>query len=492
MSLITLHIYRDDELVRSETFSNDVIKIGRTGTDLDLDDSSVSRRHAVIEQSAGGMLMIIDLASSAGTYVNGKRVGKAALDHGDKIYIGKNCIVVDTSTASGDQAQQRPKSSPARYVALEIRTTCPRCGGGLPLNGPVSKVRCSNCQSELSPSPDFWKSILSTPDDDYDEGGASVTINFKTSIDWRAETPKCPQCKADFSPEQIGVDDDREITCAGCGRAIETFPAPAWLREALPSARQVYNGERDGKEGEDSGALEPEFPDGGKPVVLSCPQCKGALKVTAHSDRMVDCEFCGSNVYLPDDLWKRLHPVKTVSRWSMRFEGKSQEKLDNEKREEEDAARRRRDEYRKLRSKARFRGSWVFWALFAAIIFAVTVAPLLITVSSGDPLFGLAGKILCPAACDGCRGPMKTESWTTSTSDGTSTQFDFHCMGPADVKEDLVQVSDGIVFLFTMAGVAALTIPLAVVFIVALALFYRRRAALLKERFPDLAQSKRI
>jgi outer membrane protein assembly factor BamB len=32
---------------------------------------------------------------------------------------------------------------------------------------------------------------------------------------------------------------------------------------------------------------------------------------------MVDCKFCGSQIYLPDDLWFRLHPVKSVERWFM-------------------------------------------------------------------------------------------------------------------------------------------------------------------------------
>jgi hypothetical protein len=56
-------------------------------------------------------------------------------------------------------------------------------------------------------------------------------------------------------------------------------------------------------------------------VVLNCPKCGGALTITAESTRMTPCEFCQAQVYLPDDLWQALHPVKTARRWYVRCEG---------------------------------------------------------------------------------------------------------------------------------------------------------------------------
>jgi septum formation inhibitor MinC len=32
---------------------------------------------------------------------------------------------------------------------------------------------------------------------------------------------------------------------------------------------------------------------------------------------MLPCGYCGAEVYLPDPVWNRLHPVKTVRPWTL-------------------------------------------------------------------------------------------------------------------------------------------------------------------------------
>ena len=63
--------------------------LGRRSTsDLVLDDPHVSRAHAVIRK-AGGAVLLEDLQSTGGTYVNGDQVqGSAALKHGDVVRFG--------------------------------------------------------------------------------------------------------------------------------------------------------------------------------------------------------------------------------------------------------------------------------------------------------------------------------------------------------------------------------------------------------------------
>ena len=64
------------------------LRIGRSpASDIVLDDASVSRRHAVIVHR-GGRAVILDDRSLNGVYVNGERVGEAALSDGDGIAIG--------------------------------------------------------------------------------------------------------------------------------------------------------------------------------------------------------------------------------------------------------------------------------------------------------------------------------------------------------------------------------------------------------------------
>lgn len=62
-----------------------------------LDDVSVSRHHAVFTME-GGRLVVRDLGSTNGTYVNGERCDEAVLAVGDQVFIGRFHLVV-----AGDQ-----------------------------------------------------------------------------------------------------------------------------------------------------------------------------------------------------------------------------------------------------------------------------------------------------------------------------------------------------------------------------------------------------
>lgn len=61
-----------------------------------LDDPKVSRRHAEI-RPAGDAYRIIDLGSTNGTEVNGRKVSDQLLTEGDRIRIGDNVLVFEAS-----------------------------------------------------------------------------------------------------------------------------------------------------------------------------------------------------------------------------------------------------------------------------------------------------------------------------------------------------------------------------------------------------------
>jgi pSer/pThr/pTyr-binding forkhead associated (FHA) protein len=63
-------------------------RIGRrAAADIVLDDTTVSRRHALV-LDRGGASVIADDRSLNGVYVNGRRVRQAELHHGDEVQIG--------------------------------------------------------------------------------------------------------------------------------------------------------------------------------------------------------------------------------------------------------------------------------------------------------------------------------------------------------------------------------------------------------------------
>jgi Protein of unknown function (DUF3662)/FHA domain len=74
------------------------IVIGRSrDCDIQLADSNVSRRHAELRQE-GASYWIVDLGSTNGMEVNGKRVKRAKLDDGDKITLGSTEITFARET----------------------------------------------------------------------------------------------------------------------------------------------------------------------------------------------------------------------------------------------------------------------------------------------------------------------------------------------------------------------------------------------------------
>ena len=66
----------------------------RSSSRVLLDDISVSRRHAVVRRE-GARVVVEDLGSLNGTYLNGRRIaGPEPLHHGDRLQIGRYKIVV--------------------------------------------------------------------------------------------------------------------------------------------------------------------------------------------------------------------------------------------------------------------------------------------------------------------------------------------------------------------------------------------------------------
>ncbi|MBW1808338.1 MAG: AgmX/PglI C-terminal domain-containing protein [Deltaproteobacteria bacterium] len=108
---LAFKIYKDDELISTETFDREIIKIGRlSSAHLRLEDEKVSRIHAVVEVSAGGDVNIIDMGSSEGTFVNGEKVNKAGLKPGDEIRLGDTRIVFQDEAA--EEAKEAVAAAP--------------------------------------------------------------------------------------------------------------------------------------------------------------------------------------------------------------------------------------------------------------------------------------------------------------------------------------------------------------------------------------------
>ncbi len=105
---MTFNIYKGEELLRTETLAQDIIKVGKLpSSHLRIDDDNVSRMHAVIEVTGPDEIFIIDLGSASGTIVNGKKVNKCKLESGDEIQLGDTRVAVEIAAAeAGEEATQ--------------------------------------------------------------------------------------------------------------------------------------------------------------------------------------------------------------------------------------------------------------------------------------------------------------------------------------------------------------------------------------------------
>ena len=96
-------------------FDKPEITIGRVqGNDVILPKGNVSKRHARIVLK-DGKFIIVDLKSTNGTYVNGRKItSPLVVKHSDKIYIGDFIVGVDeAASADGDNASEPTNAPPS-------------------------------------------------------------------------------------------------------------------------------------------------------------------------------------------------------------------------------------------------------------------------------------------------------------------------------------------------------------------------------------------
>src|SRR6476660_8263118 len=110
---LTFEIYKTDpkvdQYIRTETLTQDIIKVGKlSSSHLRIDDEAVSRMHAVIEIAGPGEIYIIDLGSTKGTLVNGQKVNKCKVQSGDTIVLGNTKIVLTVGEAVASQNEDGP------------------------------------------------------------------------------------------------------------------------------------------------------------------------------------------------------------------------------------------------------------------------------------------------------------------------------------------------------------------------------------------------
>ena len=131
-AVLTFALYQGDTLLRRETLSHDIIKVGKDPkSQLQVQDELASRMHAVIEVGGPDDVTLTDLGNEPVTQVNGAPVNKARLSVGDQVLIGATKIVLERADPAGAEAQ--PVAAPAAVSSNPFAAgggSNPFAGGG--------------------------------------------------------------------------------------------------------------------------------------------------------------------------------------------------------------------------------------------------------------------------------------------------------------------------------------------------------------------------
>ena len=137
--------------------------IGRSSqVDITIHDSRASRQHCEIGKKADGYYLK-DLESFNGTYINGKKVNFASLQHGDRVKVGKHEFIFalhdDSSLLQGPQASFQAAilviKSP-QPMQIELKQSVYIIGRGEGADISLKDVQISSRHAELTYKPSGW------------------------------------------------------------------------------------------------------------------------------------------------------------------------------------------------------------------------------------------------------------------------------------------------------------------------------------------------
>jgi predicted RNA-binding Zn-ribbon protein involved in translation (DUF1610 family) len=205
-------------------------------------------------------------------------------------------------------------------IALTIRSECVACGMPLHVNALRAAIPCAACgASNQIDWRHVWDAINTT-------GGHNEFLHDRARlhVDHRPAWPACDKCGTEALLEPLLASNQALVACGACSEpltvrlfphgdaSIETHPNkltlathvigedPTLLAATTPAANGVA------------------APAAARPVVLPCPACGASLRVDG-TTRLVPCGYCKTDAYLPDDLWRALHPVRTARTWYVWF-----------------------------------------------------------------------------------------------------------------------------------------------------------------------------
>lgn len=127
--MITIIVSLRGRVITTRSFTQERIRIGRAPeNEVRIDNAALSRLHAVIER-AGRVYTLIDMSQKNGVFLNGERVRRRHLNHGDTIGLGKFVLTVDLAQRAAIGAPVARAGGPGGTIQVAPAPAAPRASG---------------------------------------------------------------------------------------------------------------------------------------------------------------------------------------------------------------------------------------------------------------------------------------------------------------------------------------------------------------------------
>jgi hypothetical protein len=205
-------------------------------------------------------------------------------------------------------------------LCFEGDTPCSSCSSPLPMNALVENIVCTQCMTINKFTVDDWKDLLEDmlktgPTFQENEGQPSSIMggrNYK--ITYGRQNPK-------FLDSKTYIDMEKAISDLSSGKVINPETQVAYSIRKLPEKFATACPNVQYLVGEDftllpnyNGASVLDNQQKKELVSFTCPNCAGTMQIDG-SARLLKCQHCSTESYIPDETWQKMHPAKAKTRF---------------------------------------------------------------------------------------------------------------------------------------------------------------------------------
>ena len=202
---------------------------------------------------------------------------------------------------------------------FKIQVNCPACNTLHALSGLHEQETCRNCGKIISLRDFFHRQIFaSAVTEKYMNafvsgtisqiGGGAVDQAGAYKMTYSSMAAYCEECLKSAEEKDImdAINNEKPYICPACSHAMPVKAADDFSRKFHPKIIGILN------DSEGADLMEKNADEKKSMVVFSCMTCGSGLQLSDKSGRMVKCQYCDNENYLPDAIWSKLHPDKDV------------------------------------------------------------------------------------------------------------------------------------------------------------------------------------